>query len=143
MGTRFGPANVQYGDWRGTVALDDPDDPADLYRLCGIDPDDWIICGLEISNTSESAAGVSGSVLAVRRDLIEQFEDWEKVARANDGAVPASEFVLREGTTMAVLGEFKRVDIRATRRGAIEDAGLDLDVVETVYPPSDDTAEGQ
>jgi hypothetical protein len=138
MGTRFGPAHVQYGDWRGTVALDNPDHSDDLYRLAGVDPGEWIICGIEIYNTSEAVAGVSGSVLAVRRDLVGQFGDWEKVARANAGAVPATEFMFREGTTMAVLGEFKRVDIRATLRGAIEDAGLDLDVVETIYPPGVD-----
>ena len=59
------------------------------------------------------------------------------MARDNDGALPVTEFVLREGTTMAVLGEFKRVDIRATLRQAIEEAGYELEVVDTVYPPKD------
>jgi hypothetical protein len=53
-----------------------------------------------------------------------------------------TEFVLREGTTMAVLGEFKRVDIRATLRHAIEEAGIDLEVVDTVYPPEGEPQAG-
>jgi hypothetical protein len=46
-----------------------------------------------------------------------------------------TEVVFAEGTTMAVLGEFKRVDIRATLRHVIEDGGIELEVVDTVYPP--------
>jgi hypothetical protein len=135
MGERFGPARVQYGDWHGSVALDNPDDDANLYRLAGISRDEWWICGLEINSASESAAGVSGSVLAVRRELIKERADWEKVARANGGNLPTTEFVLREGITMAVLGEFKRADIRVLAGQLSDVGGIGLEVSETVYPP--------
>jgi hypothetical protein len=133
MGERFGPARVQYGDWRGTVALDNPDDQADLYRLAGIDPDEWLVCGIEIHRLE--VAGIEGSILALRRDMIAEFDDWEKVADSFGGAVPVTEFVFREGLTMAILAQFKRVDIRASLRHALEDQNLELEVTNTVYPP--------
>jgi hypothetical protein len=135
MSERFGPAYVRSGDWHGTVALDDPDDPSELYRLVGIDPGDWIICGLEIENTSETEAAVVSSVVAVRSELINEPADWEKVARAHGGTIPTTRFVFGAGHTMAILAAFKRVEIRATLRHAAEGAAPDLEVVDTIYAP--------
>jgi hypothetical protein len=135
MGRRFGSASVQYGDWHGTVSLDDPDEYGELERIAGVDPNDWRICAIDISGAS--GTGIRASVLAVRHELIEDFGDWERVARDNDGAIPATEFELREGTALALLGTFKRSNIRASLREAIEDADLELEIVETVQPPED------
>jgi hypothetical protein len=99
-----------------------------------------MICGIEIHRYE--VAGIRGSVLAVRRDLIGKLEDWANVASSQAGAVPVTEFVFREGTTAAVLAEFKRVDIRATLRDAIEDGGIQLTVTNSVYPPDAETEVG-
>lgn len=96
MGRRFGSASVQYGDWHGTVSLDDPDESGELERIAGVDPNDWRIWAIDISGAS--GTGIRASVLAVRHELIEDFGDWERVARDNDGAIPVTEFELREGT---------------------------------------------
>jgi hypothetical protein len=48
-----------------------------------------------------------------------------------------TEFELREGTALAMLGEFKRSNIRATLRYRIWEGDVDLEIVGTVYPPDD------
>ena len=133
MGRRFGRAHVQYGDWQGTISLDDPQDEGELYRLAGVDQDAWLICGISIDGAA--GMGISASVYAVRREAIHEFSDWERIAQGNVGAIPVMEFELREGTALALLGTFKLSSIHATLRDAIENAGLDLEVVETVHPP--------
>jgi hypothetical protein len=135
MGRRFQTAEVQYDDWRGSVSLDNPDDDRDLYRIAGVDPNDWRICGIEISGASGIA--ITASVLAIRRALIHEFDDWDRLARDNDGAIPVTEFELREGTALALLGQFKRSDIKATLRSAIWEGAVQLEIVETVHPPED------
>lgn len=135
MPSRFGPASVQYGDWSGTVSLDSPDDHEELYRIAGVDPDTWKICGIDIFGGA--GMGIRASVLAVRRDLIDKFDDWARVAQENGGAIPVTEFELREGTALGFLGAFKRSNVRATLRHAIAEPGLELELVDTVYPPEE------
>jgi hypothetical protein len=45
---RLTPASVQYNDWRGTAALDNPHRAEKLYELLGVDQDEWSILGLEM-----------------------------------------------------------------------------------------------
>ena len=131
MGTRFGPARVQYGDWRGTVSLDDPDNERNLYRIAGVDGDRWRICGLNIGGGA--GVGLCASVLAVERTDIHRFEDWARLAAGYQDAVPVTEFELAEGTALGLLTCFKRVNVRPTLRHAIEeDPRVELEVVETV-----------
>ena len=135
MGRRFGRARVQYGDWQGTVSLDSPGGDRELYHITGVDPTDWLICAIDISGAS--GLGIRASVLAVRRDLVVGPDDWERVARDNHGAIPVTEFELREGAAFAFLGTFKRSDIRAALRHPIEESGLELEIVDTVKAASD------
>lgn len=140
MGRRFGPASVQYDDWHGTVALDNPDDVHELERIAGIDHEQWTVCGMSIFGGE--GVGVAASVLAVRRNLVGQFDDWARVTAGNGGAVPVTEFDLPSGTALGLLQRFKRWTLHATPREAIAEQGLDLEVVETVPPRDGDSYPG-
>ncbi|GBG39627.1 hypothetical protein [Mycobacterium montefiorense] len=64
----WGPASVTYPDWQGTVQIDQVA-TSDLYALTGIDPDEWVIVGLDFGG------GKSGMhnphVIAVRKSELD------------------------------------------------------------------------
>jgi hypothetical protein len=45
---QWGDASVSFPDWVGTAQLDQKmTGPVDLYDLTGVDPDEWLIVGLD------------------------------------------------------------------------------------------------
>jgi hypothetical protein len=120
--------------WRGTIAMDNPQDFGVLQGAAGISGE-WTVCGVEvyIGETGRSRA----YVYAVKRSLIKDFDSWAEIANANDGAIPVTKFEVRGpngyGTAGTVLlPMFKRVEIKASLRHALHDQGFDMVVQDEV-----------
>lgn len=129
-----GPADTQYNDWKGTVALDDPDEPRELLELAGLDFDEWSIVGVDFYGSYGSSWVV---LYAVERSKVNNFEDWARVAAENDGLIPVTRFEVHPKDTnggLAALSLFKRWDIHARLRHAIHDQGFDLIVEREAEP---------
>lgn len=127
MAHRLGKAEVQYNDYRGTVAADQADDER-LYELAGIDPDEWVIYGVEVYTAYGDAVA---SVLAAKSKLAGSHEEWRALADRNGGAIPVTRFELDDNRSAEVLGTFKRLDIRAIYNPGRGEVPYDLEIVET------------
>jgi hypothetical protein len=114
MREEWRPASVQFGDWRGTVAMDDPDEWAQIEQYARI-PKDWLILGIELAGGSELGNERTWAwILAIRQS------DWSDLGNA-DGIRPGQEisvkrFPVREADAVDVLKAMKRFSIRASLR---------------------------
>jgi hypothetical protein len=125
MGEKLGRAAVQYGDLRGTVALDRPDQEDRLYELAGISSDEWFIVAYEIYGAS---ATTGAYVWAVPRGRA-NYEYWQAQAAEGLETVRARRFGFdAEATDAAItlLTLNKRWSIKARWR-AFEELNLDLE----------------
>jgi hypothetical protein len=123
MGERLGAAEVQYGDLRGTVAIDGPDDREELYELAGLSRDDWSIA-YDIGGTYDSTWA---SVWAVPRDVT--YEDWERMAREGRETAEARRFDFQledDAAAFTLLKQNKRWSIHALHRSLVN-LGLDVE----------------
>ena len=129
-----GPADVQYNDWKGTVALDNPDAMMALYTIAGLESDEWTIVGFDLHGGNYSS---SADVYAIERSAVQNFNDWARIAAENNGNIPVTRFRVVAGEEgianfgAEVLSKFKRWDIHARLADAIHDPGFDLIVVKT------------
>ena len=121
----FEPASVQYDDMTGTAALDfEMDGRRRLLELAGVNPDEWSVCAVELYG-GERLTG--GSILAVSRALVAQYEDWHRVAAERDGRVPVTRFALPSERTDTLVGAFKRWSVHAMAKG-IGELGIQLEI---------------
>jgi hypothetical protein len=124
----FGPANVQYTDWKGTVALDEPDYPERLYKLAGLDPEDWSILGLNIwggrVDDGELKSGVH--VYAARAAHRTGLDELTK-----DGRISVVEVeVEHEGAALHLFEDvFKQWSVHA-KLAALEQREIQLEITE-------------
>lgn len=93
-------AEVTYPDWNGTAQLDERQTATEVggyltpEQRVGLDPDEWTIVGLDIGGGEH---GHELRVVAVHRDLIPEGGDvFPKVADANNGQIPATEFLIHD-----------------------------------------------
>lgn len=126
MGNVFGEAGVQYGDWKGTASLDDPDEFNALYDLAGISHDEFDIVGWEAGGSYDFTYAY---IYVIDAGLIKEFEDWGRIARENNGLIPVRRIELdaeNDRIALDFLAKFKRWEVHATMRHAIADQGFDL-----------------
>jgi hypothetical protein len=129
----LGGADVQYGDWHGTVALDDSDDGGALYALFGVEPpDEWSIVGLSISGGNATGGKTWAAVYAVSASDLNAAGDVSALAAAHGGSLPVTEFELHDADVASMLfkGGFKRWNLRATY-GLVASEELPLEITDT------------
>ncbi len=83
----FGDATEQYNDWTGTAAADDADPDGALYELAGLDPERWVIVGIEIND---------GYVRVYAFDQRDALTPPELYAQEH-GQIPVRVFQIHEG----------------------------------------------
>lgn len=79
---------MQYGDLRGTVAIDGPDEDERLYELAGIPKDEWFIVTYEIYGSYDSTLAY---VSAVPQDEA-SHDKWSEQSREGRMTVEATRF---------------------------------------------------
>lgn len=129
-----GPADLQYNDWKGTVALDDPDDENRLYELARLSRNEWTIVGIDFFGGYDSSWAV---VYAIERSRVSEFDDWARVAGENDGLIPVTRIEIHSKTHdvgLAALSMFKRWDIHARLASGIHAQGFDLTIEREAEP---------
>ena len=115
----WGPASVQYGDWSGTVSMDSPDAWREIEEYARIDPEKWLIVGIELYGGSELGNERTWAwVLAI------EWAEWKRMGSA-DGIRPGqrlevTKFPVRESDAVGVLKAMKRFNIRASMRSVAD-----------------------
>jgi hypothetical protein len=125
MGDTLGDASVQYNDMRGTVAIDGPDFPEELYQLAGLDRDEWSIVGYEIYGGYEASyAHVWAMPIGSAT-----YEDLKTAAARGETTIKARRFDFLDGekdAAVKLLELNKRWSIHV-RGGGFVEHGLDLE----------------
>jgi hypothetical protein len=125
---QYGPASVQYNDWTGTVACDDPHDGMEQIREFARVPEEWSIVAIEMGGGAEAGSDRNwGWVLAVDKNRVAAAGDLP--ALAVEGAVPVKRFRVLESDAVGVLNAMKRWTIHLHRSG-LDEMGLTLEVEE-------------
>lgn len=128
MARIFEEASVQYDDWAGTAALDDPDAESLLYEMAGISRDEWWICGIEVYGSYDLTGA---RVYAVSRDVADSYDAMADVAQKNDDTIPVRVFEVdaeADDAALKFLTAFKRWHIAATLKHQVRDRGFRLRV---------------
>jgi hypothetical protein len=101
-GFLWGDAEVTYPDWKGTAQLDQRmTGDRSLNEIVGLDRDKWFIIGLDIGG-GEHAHDLH--VVAVHRDVVPEGGGvLPKIAAANGGEIPATEFRIHDVDPYEVL----------------------------------------
>lgn len=81
---QYGDASVQYDDWVGTVACDDPHEGIEQVAEFARVPKGWDIVGMELAGGSEVDHSWAW-ILAVERQRIEDVGGIEQLAAATGG----------------------------------------------------------
>jgi hypothetical protein len=112
-------ARVTYPDWSGTAQLDQRMTSAGLEEVVGLDPDEWFAIGIDIGGGERDH---DLRVVAVHRSVVVGESDvLPKIAAANGGEIPATEFLIHDVDPYAVLKAITHMfEMHMTRRGASE-----------------------
>jgi hypothetical protein len=124
MGETLGPAGVQYGDLRGTVSIDGPEQSERLYELAGLSRDEWFIVAYEIYGSY----GFTGAYVWAVPAEGANYDQWAELAREGKQTVEARRFKFQEedeAAALTLLQQNKRWSIHAVFRSL---ADLELDV---------------
>ena len=123
------PTRVQRNDWNGTATLH-ADDYSAFYSLARLDPEEWLICAVEIYGGGEHSAG---AVLAICREVAPSFDDIGRAAMENGGPLPVRRFDLLAPPWgpggFRMLKAFRHWSLQATHV-ALEDQEIELAVEE-------------
>lgn len=118
-GYLWGAAQVTYPDWVGTAQLDEKLTEPTIRDAIDLDQDEWVIIGLDIGGGEHSH---SLRVVAVHRDLIDDGgTSWAAVAAANNGEIPATEFLIHDVDPYDVLKAITHVFEMRLRVAGIRD----------------------
>lgn len=111
------PAEVTYPDWNGNAQLDQRRTAGGLEEVVGLDRDEWLIVGFDIGG-GEHAHHLR--VVAVHRDLVPDGGDvFPRIAEANGGEIPATEFLIHNVDPYEVLRRITHVfELRMRARGS-------------------------
>ncbi len=100
-GFLWSDAEVTHPDGSGNAQLDQRMTSAGLEEVVGLDPDEWFAIGLDIGG-GEHAHQLR--VVAVHQGLMPEGGDvLPKIAAANGGEIPATEFLIHDVDPYAVL----------------------------------------
>ncbi len=110
-------AEVSYPDWHGTAQLEHRLTERSIEQAVGLDPSKWWVIGLDIGG-GESAHDLH--VIAVRRSLIPDGGDaLPKIAGANGGVIPVTDFQIHDVDPYAVLQAIThQFELRLRLRGS-------------------------
>jgi hypothetical protein len=121
---------VQYDDWKGTVAWDEPDQMEALHDLLGIDRGSWHIVAMHIWGGRVGSGDLTSGVFAYAIPA-SAGNTFEEIVAA--GELEVTEFQVRSENAALQLFEhvFKRWGIHATSKGFLE-RGIPFKVVDRV-----------
>lgn len=121
MREEWEPASVQYDDYRGTAAMDDPHDGSPvLAEYARIDQSRWLVFGIELFGGGAGEADNWAWIVAVDRDRIRTAGSLAELIEENGGRIPATRLPFRESDAFGVLRAMKQWAIRV-RVASIED----------------------
>ncbi|WP_203135341.1 hypothetical protein [Microbacterium sp. JZ31] len=87
-------AEVTYPDWNGTAQLDEKMTGKTPEHVVGLDPDEWSVIGFDIGG-GETRHELH--VIAVHReDMLDGGDVYPRIAEANGGEIPATEFLVHD-----------------------------------------------
>jgi hypothetical protein len=111
-------AAVSYPDWQGTLQLDERKTGTQLHELVGLDPDAWMIVGLDIGG-GEGRHDLH--VLAVEaRSAPNGGNVFARIAGANGGEIPVRDFLIHNVDPYVVLKAMTHVlELRMRVRSAV------------------------
>ncbi|WP_243226698.1 hypothetical protein [Microbacterium sp. CIAB417] len=119
-------AAVTYADWEGTAQLDQRLTGPGIEETVGLNRDEWMVIGIDIGG-GELEHDLR--VIAVHRDRIPDGGGvLPRIAEANEGEIPATEFLIHDVDPYAVLQAITHVfELRMRLSGA---SGLPIRVIE-------------
>jgi hypothetical protein len=114
------PAETQYTDWKGTVALDEPH-AGTSDDVFGLDRDRWAVVGFSLfgGGAAGDALSFRATVYAVEQSQLSEAsgrtggEKLQALADANDGEIPVVRLEYTKATVEDVLRTFKQFHIVA------------------------------
>lgn len=111
------PAEVTHPDWTGAAQLDQRLTGAGVEEVVGLDRDEWMAIGLDIGGGEH---GHELRVIAVHRsDIPEGGDVFPRIAAANGGHIPATEFLIHDVNPYEVLQKITHVfEMRIRTRGS-------------------------
>lgn len=134
MNEEWGPASVHYGDWRGTAAMDSPDEWNELEEFARVDAGEWVIVGIELYGGKEAElhnfdfeAQAWAAALAIRRDELERLGGADAISAGQ--RLEVTRFRFRESDAYGVMQAMKRWSVRVARPWA---GDADLRIVDEV-----------
>lgn len=114
----WGDAEVSFPDWKGTLQLDERRTGTPLHELVGLDPNAWMIIGLDIGGGEHAH---SLHVLAIDRAIVPSGGDvFPRIAAANGGELPVTDFLVHNVDPYAVLKAMTHfLDLRLRARNTV------------------------
>jgi hypothetical protein len=127
-------AEVTYPDWKGTAQLDQRMTSAGIEEVVGLDRDEWMVIGIDIGG---GELDHDLRVVAVHREIVPDGGGvLPRIADANGGEIPVTEFLIHDVDPYAVLRAITHVfELRLRLRGA---DGLPIRVVGQSDVPEQD-----
>ncbi|NEN04728.1 hypothetical protein G3T36_02485 [Diaminobutyricibacter tongyongensis] len=112
----WGEASVTNPDWSGTAQLDQRMTAAGIEEVVGLDPERWMVVGIDIGGGEHSH---EIHVLAVDHAIFPNGQDvFPRIAEANGGAIPVTDFLVHDADPYAVLKAVTHVfELRMRTRG--------------------------
>lgn len=100
-GSIWRDAEVTYPDWKGTAQLDQRRTTTSIEEMIGLDRHAWMVVGLDIRG---GKSGQNLHVVAIdRKDVPEGGDVLPRIAEANGGEIPVTEFLVHGVDPYAVL----------------------------------------
>ena len=109
-------AEVTYPDWTGTAQLDQRMTARGIEEVVGLDPDRWTVVGIDIGGGERSH---DLHVIAVDHAIFPEGKDvFPRIAAANGGVIPATDFLVHDVDPYQVLQAITHVfELRLRMRG--------------------------
>jgi hypothetical protein len=111
-------AEVTYPDWSGTAQLDQRMTAPGIEEVVGLDPDRWTVVGIDIGGGERDhdlhVVAVDWAILPERGD----GSVFPRIAAANGGVIPATDFLVHDVDPYKVLQAITHVvELRLRTRG--------------------------